>query len=39
MKQISRKAKPASAKPKKGKTIYDKLDAAYSEMKKKNGPC
>lgn len=34
------KKKPAPKQPiKGGKSITDKLNSAYNEMKKKNGPC
>lgn len=34
------KKKPAGKPPMKGgKSITDKLNAAYTQMKKKNGPC
>jgi hypothetical protein len=41
MEKYPMKKKPAPAGEKKGgeKTIHDKLNAAFSQMKKKNGPC
>jgi hypothetical protein len=34
-----KKKMPPKPAMKKGKTITDKLNSAYEEMKKKNGPC
>ena len=31
--------KKNAKKPSKGTTIHDKLNAAYEQMKKTNGPC
>jgi hypothetical protein len=31
--------KKNAKKPTKGKTIHDKLNAAYEQMKKTHGPC
>lgn len=36
---MKKTAKNTAKKPGKGKTIHDKLNAAYEQMKKTNGPC